>query len=95
MSFLEQMANIGSEIERAIKWRDKNREYFIKALERALELIELTISDAKNVTRLRELTRLREVLLDYFYGDNKFSSSDRIWRNYFYSFGYAVRAQNI
>ncbi|MBN2541376.1 hypothetical protein JXI42_00765 [bacterium] len=92
MPFLEQMANIGSEVERAILWRDKGNKYSMKAIERALELIELTISDKKNINRLKEITRLREVLIDYFYGDNSYSSSDRLWRNYFYGFGYAVRA---
>ena len=92
LTFLEQMANIGSEVERAILWRNKNSEYSIKAIERALELIELTIADAKNMARLKELTRLHEVLIDNFYGDNNFSSSDKLWRNYFNAFGYAVRA---
>lgn len=90
-TFFEQMANIGSEVERAISWRDKNKEYFIKAVERALELIELTIKDPKNKKRLREILRLREVLIDYFYFDNKFKSSDELWRKYFYPFMYAVR----
>ncbi len=92
LTFLEQMANIGSEVERTILWRSKNSEYSVKAIERALELIELTIADAKNMARLKELSRLREVLIDYFYSDNNFSSSDSLWRNYFNAFGYAVRA---
>ena len=93
MPLLEQMANIGSEVERAILWREKKKEYSDKFIERALELIELTIADEKNAARLRELTRLREALLDYFYGDNEFHSTDHLWRNYFYFFGYAVRAR--
>ena len=92
LTFLEQMANIGSEVERTILWRSKNSEYSVKAIERALELIELTIADAKNMARLKELSRLREVLIDYFYSDNNFSSSDSLWRIYFNAFGYAVRA---
>lgn len=91
LPFLEQMANIGSEVERAIKWREKNIEFSIKAVERVLELIELTIDDTKNVNRLKELTRLREVLIDYFYGHNKYSSTDNSWRNYFNGFGFIVR----
>jgi hypothetical protein len=43
MSFMEQMANVGSEVERAISWRKKNNgEYGRMAIERALELLELT-----------------------------------------------------
>ena len=37
LSFLEQMANIGSEVERALNWRaKKNPGYSQKAFERAL-----------------------------------------------------------
>ncbi|MDI6792287.1 MAG: hypothetical protein QME81_05390 [bacterium] len=91
LTFFEQMANIGSESERAITWRDKNNEYSKKAIERALELLELTVSDVKNKKRLKELTRLYEALVDYFYFDNQFSSSDKLWQNYFFAFSYAAR----
>lgn len=67
-SFFEQMANIGSEVERALKWREKNNsEYSVLAFERALELLDLTIEDDKNNSRLKELMRLRETLADYFF----------------------------
>ena len=91
MPFVEQMANIGSEVERTIKWRDKNKDYSIKAVERALELLSLTIDDIKNIKRLKELTRLYEVLIDYFYYDNQYHSSDKLWKNYFYGFNHAAR----
>lgn len=90
-TFFEQMANIGSEVERAILWRDKNKEYSLKAIERALELIEFTIKDPKNKKKLREILRLKEVLIDYFYFDNKFKSSDELWRKYFYHFMYRIQ----
>ena len=92
LSFAGQMANIGSEVERTILWRKKkNNLYSWKAFERALELLDLTISAPKNKKRLRELTRLREALVDYFFGQNKFSSSDKLWHNYFYAFNYFSR----
>ena len=91
LSFFEQLANVGSEIERAIKWREKNNEYSQVAFERALELLDLTIADAKNLSRLRELLRLREVLADYFQFDNIYGSTDEKWRNYFFAFNYAAR----
>jgi len=91
LSFFEQMANIGSEIERTINWRLKNKEYSLLAFYRALELLDLTISDKKNVNRLKECVRIREVLADYFFGENQFSSSDALWKKYFYPFNYAAR----
>lgn len=94
LSFFEQMANIGSEVERTILWRKKkNNLYSRKCFERALELLDLTIADPGNKKRLRELTRLREALADYFFGKNQFSSSDKLWQNYFYAFNYAARAK--
>lgn len=93
MTFFEQMANIGSEVERAIKWRNKNNtEYCQMAFDRALELLDLTISDPKNRKHLKELLRLRETLADYFIFDNEYKSEDQKWQNYFYGFNFAARA---
>jgi len=92
LSFFDQMANIGSEVEKAISWRNKDNDlYSRKAAERALELLFLTIADLKNRNRLKELTRLHEVLVDYFFGQNQYSSSSLLWRKYFYAFNYAAR----
>jgi hypothetical protein len=92
MPFFEQMANIGSEVERAMKWKEKeNKEYSQMAFDRALELLDLTISDGKNKNRLRELTRLREILSDYFEFSNEYGSTGKNWSNYFHSFNYASR----
>lgn len=90
-TFFEQMAHIGSEVERAIIWKNKIKEYSLKAIDRALELLDLTIRDSKNIKRLKELVRLREVMVDYFYFDNQFGSSDKLWRNYFFAFVYVAR----
>lgn len=92
LSFLEQMANIGSEVERAINWRAKhNTIYSQKAFERALELIDLTLDTAISFARLKELARLREAVVDYFFGTNQFMSTERSWMKYFSSFTYAAR----
>jgi len=92
LSFFEQMANVGSEVERAIKWKNKNNlEYSRLAFERCLELLDLTIEHEKNPNHLRELSRLREMLADYFAFSNSYKSSDKQWQNYFYSFNFAAR----
>ena len=91
LSFFEQMANIGSEVERTIAWKQKGDEKYSRAaFERALELMFLTIDDSKNKDRLKELCRVYEVLVDYFFGENLYGSSDQLWRNYFYNFNYAA-----
>lgn len=92
LSFAEQMANIGSEVTRALNWKAKNNaDYSQKAIERAIELLDLTISGIKNFASLKELVRLREAIIDYFFGKNEFSSSDILWKKYFFHFAYAAR----
>ncbi len=94
LSLIEQLANIGSEVERALNWRQKgNPEHSQKALERALALIELTIADPRHTSRLKEITRLREALLDFFLGENQFQTTPQFWQKYFYAFGYAARSK--
>lgn len=98
LNFFEQMANIGSEVERGITWRNKKNDvYSQKAIERAFELLNLTIASQQKQKKLKELTRLREVLVDYFFGQNQYSSTDSLWQKYFYAFNYAtmkLRAKN-
>jgi hypothetical protein len=92
LTFAEQMANIGSEVIRAMKWRDRNRaDYATMASDRALELLSLTIDDPRNRHRLRELTRLYECLVDYLYCDNIYSTEPDKLRNYFLAFNHAAR----
>lgn len=92
LSFMEQMANIGSEVERALNWQAKNNAaYSQQAFERALELVDLTLDAVTGCARLKELARLREVLVDYFFGTNRFLSTETAWKNYFSAFTYAAR----
>jgi len=92
LPFPVQMANIGSEVNRAISWKKKNNpQYCQQAFERSLELLDLTISDKKNKKRLRELTRLYEILVDYFAFDNEYKSTEQSWQNYFLAFNYLAR----
>jgi len=87
LSLITQLANIGSEVERAIKWKNaRNDEYFTLAFERMLELLDLTIADPKNRKRLKEVVRAREMLVDYLRYDNTYHSTDEQWRKYFNSF---------
>ena len=76
LTLAEQLANVGSEVERA------------------LELLDLTVSINKNFARLKELLRLREALADYFAFDNVYRSTDGSWRKYFFAFNYAARGHS-
>ncbi len=96
LTFVEQMANVGSEVERTLSWRKKGRDALShKALERALELIELTQNaQLKHFPRLKEISRLKECLIDDIYGENQYGSSDQAWSHYFRAFTVAARAQH-
>lgn len=91
-SLVEQMANIGAEVGRAINWRKKGKEEIWKnAFYRALELIDFTVDDPKNKNSLKEILRVRELLVDYFAGENIYHSTDKDWEKYFYYFNYSAR----
>jgi hypothetical protein len=92
LSFMEQMANVGSEVERALNWRSKNNPvYCERARDRAFELLDLTLENAATPSRLRELSKVREAMTDYFLGENQFGSTEGSWRKYFSGFAYAAR----
>jgi hypothetical protein len=92
MSLVTQMANIGSDVERAIAWKGKgNREYSRMAFERALELLDLTPAAGLSLAALREVRRVREALVDWHMGDNTYGSTDEAWQKYFYEFAVAAR----
>ena len=92
MPFMTQMANIGSEVERALKRRESGEmRSCVLAFERAMELLELTIGDERNIGRVSELARAREALADNLAGDNAYNTTDVFWRIYFGGFAQAAR----
>lgn len=93
MSLAEQLANVGSEVGRAAKWdKEGNAVQRERALERAFELLYLTISDKRWFgSKLKELCRVREVLADTFYGECIYGATPQSMEKYFYP--YAVEAR--
>lgn len=88
----EQMANVGADVSRALKWRKLHNEQSSEAaFERALELFDLTLDDPKHKGRYKEIARAREVVCDFFVGDNEYRSTAKSLENYFYPFNYAAR----
>jgi len=92
LALMEQLGHVGSEVERALKWRGKNNPGFsMNAVDRALELLDLTIAAPGNRLRLKELCRSREVVVDFFCGENQYPSSEESLRAYFFHFACAAR----
>jgi hypothetical protein len=95
MSLAEQLGNIGSEVERAFSWRKKGRaEYADNAFDRSLDLLDLTITDARwTGGRRKELCRVREFLCDMVLGNNEYGMTEQFFSQYFIAFAVAARRQ--
>jgi len=94
LSLVNQIANIGSEVERLIKWKKKGRQDISnRALGRCLELIQLSKMATNDYATLKELSRMYELLIDCYWGENEYKSSDKIWKKFFH--GFSVAARNI
>lgn len=86
LSLCNQMANIGSEIHRLVKSKGINEERFEKALDRALELIDLTLADKRWRTGYKEIARVREVLCDICFGEGQYDTDLEDLDEYFLKF---------
>jgi len=93
LSLIEQMANIGSEVERALKWQTKNSDFARQANYRALELFDLTLADSYHAAAKKEIARAREAWLDFFIGPNQYHQTAEQWQRYFQPFAIAARNQ--
>lgn len=91
LSLFEQLGNIGSEVSRARIWQNRDSKIFQGSIERAFELMDLTIGDPRWRSRLKEITRARECLVDAI-GERKFyDSSLEGMERYFFAFALAAR----
>ena len=92
LSLAEQLANVGSEVVRIARARGDEKR-FENAVFRCLELFDLTISDTRwRGARLKELTRVRELLCDAILGGKEYGTTLESLDKYFYYFAYAARA---
>lgn len=68
----EQVLNIAAEFSRAKNWLAKNdKQEVLNCLNRAFELIDLTVQDPRWRKALNELLRFREVLAEFYLKKNK------------------------
>lgn len=91
LSLAEQLASIGSEVSRAKKWQGKDKNIFLAAVERALDLFDLTLSDKRWKGRLGEIARAREIFCDTFFGGSNYHNSFEDIERYFLPFAFFVR----
>lgn len=91
LSLANQLGNIGSEVSRAIRCQGKNQKLFDGAVDRALELFDLTLDDPRWNGRHREIARAREVFCDIIFGKKKYHTALEDLLRYFDQFAYAAR----
>jgi hypothetical protein len=97
LSLCQQMANIGSEIGRAIKWKNQaNQKLYEKFLFKGIEYLDLTIQDKKylSTAKLREICRLKEFLCDHFLGDDSWGFDDEWFEKYLNQFALSLQLKD-
>jgi hypothetical protein len=94
-TLVEQLANIGSEVDRAVRAHDAGQDArFEHALARALALFDLTASDHRwRGARRREILRAREEFCRLFFDPTVPGDSAAGLRRYFLAFAVAARRQ--
>ena len=94
LSLVEQLGNVGSEVGRALRAKQQGKQDRMwAAIDRALELMDLTIAGSVAGARRRELCRVREVMCDFLVGDNAYGSTAASLDGYFMKFAVAARAR--
>jgi hypothetical protein len=93
LTILEQLGNVGSEVERAIRAHEAGRsERFDRALDRALELFDMTAADERwRGARRREILRAREEFCRLFFDPHPPVGSAAGMQRYFLAFAIAAR----
>ena len=95
LSLMQQLANVGSEVDRTIRAHAAgNAGRFDNALARALELIDLTAADARwRGPRRREILRAREEFCRLFFDASPAPQSAPGLQRYFLHFAFAANRE--
>ena len=95
LSLVEQFANIGSEVERAIRGHESGRlDRRDRAVARALELFDLTAADERRRgSARREVLRAREYFCRIFFDETLEPDAPAFLRKYFLQFAVAARRE--
>ena len=93
LELVEQLGNVSSEVERAIRFHGAgNRSRFEGALERALELFDLTAGDPRwHGHRCQEILRTRVEFCRLFFDPDVRPGSAEGLRRYFFGCAHAAR----
>jgi hypothetical protein len=93
-SLAEQLGKVVSEVSRAVSSPTRHPQRTEAVRYRALELIDLTLGDPRHpgsLARLREVSRLRNVVADFFARPNTYGSTAASLQNYLDACAVAAR----
>lgn len=94
MSLAEQIGNIGSEFSRARNAEQRqDDEQRNKALERAIDLIDLTLACPYHWTRLKEINRLRELTASQYIKSDEYQVTLQELEDYTLPFALLARSR--
>lgn len=72
-----QISNVGSEVHRAIRWKNKGDNIKKKNItNKAIEFLQYMIEDPSNKDKIEEIEFRITQLIDYFMGENYLDTTD-------------------
>ncbi len=91
MSIGQQIANVGSEVARAIRHKNKgNKEGAEEYCIHAVEMLGYSKLDPKNINRRKELLLAQEELVDYLLGENRYGNDDASIMKWYDAFLFSI-----
>lgn len=82
-----QISNVGSEVARAIRYKNKNDDQkAANFCKKAIEFLRAIEKDPKNKNHIGEFDFCIEELEDYFLGNNEYNTTDEMLTRYYDAF---------
>ena len=82
-----QISNVGSEVARAIRYKNKgDQQKAANFCNKAIEFLKIIEADPKNKHRKGEFDFCIEELNDYFLGTNEYKTTDAMLTSYYDAF---------
>ena len=92
LPLMEQLGNVGSEVDRSLRAHATGNHRFQRAFDRALELFDLTAADARwTLPQRREVLRAREQFCRVFFDETAEPDLGEYLSKYFLQFAVAAR----
>ena len=93
MALPEQLGNVGSDYERALRWKKLDKpQLFSNAARRTLAQLDMTITDSRlHGGRRKEITRVRESVCEELFSKNSNDDSANRLAKYFFAMAKLAR----